>query len=129
MTNNRFEFLGRVWLYPGMAGWRFISLPIERSGEIKGRDILMRRGFGAVKVAITIGKTSWRTSIFPDSGLMHFAAASPGGVLGLFAEVDVSPHPQQWGPRGAHADYITADKSVAELDDEAIFAKLAPLLS
>jgi len=66
MTNNRFEFLGLVWLYPGMAGWHFISLPIERSAEIKGRDILMRRGFGAVKVAITIGKTSWRTSIFPD---------------------------------------------------------------
>lgn len=35
----------------------------------------------------------WRAhcSIFPDSGLMHFAAASPGGVLGLFADTGVSP--------------------------------------
>ena len=66
MRGKRFEFRGEVWLYPGMAGWHFISLPIEQSAEIKGRDILMRRGFGAVKVAITIGKTSWRTSIFPD---------------------------------------------------------------
>ena len=33
------------------------------------------------------------------------------------------------GPRGARADYITAEKSVAELDDAAIFARLAPLLS
>ena len=65
-----------------------------------------------------------RTSIFPDSGLMHFAAASQGGVLGLFAETDVSPHPSQWGPRGKRADYLEAGKSVAELDDETVFDKL-----
>ena len=69
-----------------------------------------------------------RASIFPDSGLMHFAAASPGGVLGLFAEIGVSPHPRQWGPRGERVAWIEAAKSVAELDDEAVFAKLAPLL-
>jgi heptosyltransferase III len=71
---------------------------------------------------------SARTSIFPDSGLMHFAAASPGGVLGLFAETAVSPHPSQWGPRGKRADYIEAASSVSELDDAAIFARLSPLL-
>ena len=27
----------------------------------------IRRGFGSVRVAVTIGATSWRTSIFPDS--------------------------------------------------------------
>jgi len=70
-----------------------------------------------------------RTSIFPDSGLMHFAAASPGGVLGLFAETDVSPHPSQWGPRGARADYLEAEKSVAELREDAVFVRLAPLLA
>jgi ADP-heptose:LPS heptosyltransferase len=69
-----------------------------------------------------------RTSIFPDSGLMHFAAASPGGVLGLFAETDVSPSPRQWGPRGARADYLEARKSVEELDDLSIYASLARLM-
>ena len=72
---------------------------------------------------------SARASVFPDSGFMHFAAASPGGVLGLFAETDVSPHPGQWGPRGARADYIEAEKSVAELSDDAVFARLSPLLT
>ena len=70
-----------------------------------------------------------RTSIFPDSGLMHFAAASPGGVLGLFAETDVSPHPSQWGPRGRRADYLEAGKSVAELADDIVFARLTRLLA
>ncbi|MBI3715420.1 MAG: glycosyltransferase family 9 protein, partial [Betaproteobacteria bacterium] len=51
---------------------------------------------------------SARTSLFPDSGLMHFAAASPGGVTGFFAETDVSPSPVQWAPRGPRADYIEA---------------------
>jgi len=68
-----------------------------------------------------------RGSIFPDSGLMHFAAASPGGVLGLFAETDISPHPSQWGPRGPKADYLEAAKSVAELDDATVLERVQSL--
>lgn len=67
------------------------------------------------------------TSVFPDSGLMHFAAASPGGVLGLFAETDVSPHPDQWGPRGPRASYLEAERSVAELGDGEVMSALARL--
>jgi ADP-heptose:LPS heptosyltransferase len=62
-----------------------------------------------------------RTSLFPDSGLMHFAAASPGGVLGFFAETDVSPSPVNWGPRGPRAMHLEAAKSVAELGDDEVF--------
>ena len=61
-----------------------------------------------------------RTSLFPDSGLMHFAAASPGGVLGFFAETDVSPSPANWAPRGPRAFYLEARKSVAELSDDTV---------
>lgn len=70
-----------------------------------------------------------RTSVFPDSGLMHLAAASPGGVLGLFAQTDTSPHPSQWGPLGANADYLEASASVAELDDALVMERLARLLA
>lgn len=70
-----------------------------------------------------------RTSIFPDSGLMHFAAASPGGVLGLFAEAAVSPPPSQWAPRGSKAAYLEAQHSVSELSDEQVFAALRSNLS
>ena len=69
-----------------------------------------------------------RTSLFPDSGLMHFAAASPGGVLGFFAETDVSPSPVQWAPRGLRADFLEARMSVAELDDKLVLEKVAALL-
>ncbi|QJR12692.1 hypothetical protein DSM104443_03784 [Usitatibacter rugosus] len=69
-----------------------------------------------------------RTSVFPDSGLMHLAAASPGGVLGLFAQTAVSPHPSQWGPRGANVDVLEAETSVAELEDTIVAERLDRLM-
>ena len=71
---------------------------------------------------------SARTSLFPDSGLMHFAAASPGGVLGFFAETDVSPSPRQWAPRGPRAYYLEAGSSVAELDDGMVLERIERLI-
>jgi ADP-heptose:LPS heptosyltransferase len=70
-----------------------------------------------------------RTSLFPDSGLMQFAAASPGGVLGFFAETDVSPSPKNWAPRGPRATYLEAEKSVAELSDDVVFEVVRALAS
>lgn len=69
-----------------------------------------------------------RTSLFPDSGLMHFSAASPGGVLGFFAETDVSPGPVQWAPRGEKATYLEAAKSVSDVADELVLERIAWLL-
>jgi heptosyltransferase III len=70
-----------------------------------------------------------RTSLFPDSGLMHFAAASPGGVLGFFADTGVSPAPAQWAPRGAKAAWLEARNSVGELPDDRVYDEVERLLS
>ena len=79
-------------------------------------------------VNLTIGVIwSARKSIFPDSGLMHFAAASPGGVIGLFAETDISPHPAQWGPLGRNSSYIEAKKSIKELETTFLHRELKNL--
>ena len=69
-----------------------------------------------------------RTSIVPDSGLMHFAAASRGGVLGLFADPADSAPASRWAPLGPRARHLEAAKCVAELDDDVVFEALAPLL-
>jgi ADP-heptose:LPS heptosyltransferase len=68
------------------------------------------------------------SSIFPDSGLMHLAAASPGGVLGFFAETDSSPQPARWGPLGVNVDYLEARVSVSELSDALVLGRLERLL-
>jgi ADP-heptose:LPS heptosyltransferase len=69
-----------------------------------------------------------RLSVLPDSGLMHFAAASPGGVLGLFADPADSAPAARWAPRGLRAVHLEAPRQVSQLDDAAVFAALAPLL-
>ncbi len=68
------------------------------------------------------------TSIFPDGGIAHLASVSPGGVLALFAETDVSPHPDNWRPYAPKGTYLEARKAVTELSDEAVFAKVDWLL-
>lgn len=68
------------------------------------------------------------TSVFPDSGLMHFAAASPGGVLGLFADTTKSPSPERWGPVGKWVDYIEAKTTIADVGDTIIEQRLGRLL-
>jgi ADP-heptose:LPS heptosyltransferase len=70
-----------------------------------------------------------RASIIPDSGLMHFAAASPGGVLGLFADPADSAPASRWSPLGPRALHIEAAKCVAELGDDVVFDALEPLIS
>lgn len=48
--------------------WTFVSLPAEASGEIRDRAGGLRRGFGSLRVRVTVGGTTWTTSIFPGSG-------------------------------------------------------------
>lgn len=65
-----FKTSGKVWLYDGGESrgcWHFVSLPKKLSAELKARFATERRGFGSLKVLATVGKTGWRTSIFPES--------------------------------------------------------------
>jgi heptosyltransferase III len=69
-----------------------------------------------------------RTSVFPDSGLMHFAAASPGGVVGLFAQPESSPPPEQWGPLGRKCAVIQAPVAIADIADVEFTSAVCALL-
>jgi hypothetical protein len=62
-----FEFSAPLWQLPGADGWHFVSVPAEISADITDITGSIRRGFGSVRVAVTVGSTTWRTSIFPDS--------------------------------------------------------------
>ncbi len=60
------KFRSRLWLYPGPGGWHFITLPTRGVGRIRSLAKTGRPGWGAVPVNATIGKSAWKTSIFPD---------------------------------------------------------------
>ncbi len=62
------EFEAELWLWSAKEGdsWVFVTVPEELSDEI--RDLGGEpRGFGSVRVEVTIGATTWRTSVFPNS--------------------------------------------------------------
>lgn len=61
-----YTFSSKVWLYPGMAGWHFVGVPKAESAGIKA-GVKVKAGFGSVPVTVTIGKSVWDTSIFPDT--------------------------------------------------------------
>jgi heptosyltransferase III len=66
-----------------------------------------------------------RTSVLPESGLMHLAAASPGGVVAVWADSALQSTPARWGPLGRRASVVVAPHAIAELDDAAVFAALS----
>jgi len=68
VVSAKYKVRGKVWLWPGEnAAWHFVHVDKKTSETIKTKHTKMRRGFGSVRVEATIGKTSWKTSIFPDS--------------------------------------------------------------
>ena len=62
-----FRFDAELWRWKGDGAWHFVTVPAEVSDEIEGRtSALERRGFGSVRVRVTIGASTWATSVFPD---------------------------------------------------------------
>ncbi len=61
-----FKVRAKVWIYPGAGGWHFANLSAKQSFEIRLRFGDEARGFGSLPISVKIGKTEWRTSIFPD---------------------------------------------------------------
>lgn len=63
------DFEAELWIWDVRRAdtWTFVSLPIEASEEIRDLADGARRGFGSLRVRVTVGSTTWKTSIFPDS--------------------------------------------------------------
>ena len=66
-VTTSYTFRAELWLYPGEAGWHFITLPLDVADEIRETTALLRKGFGSVRVTAEIGGHAWQTSLFPDA--------------------------------------------------------------
>lgn len=66
MERNRFTFTAELWEHDGPGGWHFVSVPEADADEIDEAFGHVAKGFGSQKVDVTIGRTRWSTSIFPD---------------------------------------------------------------
>ena len=54
-----------IWRVRELDSWNFVTVPVEVSDELRERSG-PRRGFGSLPVEVTIGNSTWKTSIFPD---------------------------------------------------------------
>lgn len=66
MKHNEYHFSSHVWLYPGEAAWYFVTVPGEISKDITNMFGDRKRGWGSLPVEVRLGKSVWKTSIFPD---------------------------------------------------------------
>lgn len=65
MTPRTFTAVPWRWeASTGPNGWVFASLPEDLSDAIA--ETGRAAGFGSVRVEVTIGATTWSTSVFPD---------------------------------------------------------------
>lgn len=66
MKHSEYKFKAKVWLYPGDTPWHFITVPPEESDDIDKNFHFVKRGWGSIRVTVTIGTSTWDTSIFPS---------------------------------------------------------------
>lgn len=62
-----YRFRAELWKHTGEAAWHFVTLPIDIADEIEELTASTRHGFGSRRVVVTIGATTWNTSVFPDT--------------------------------------------------------------
>lgn len=59
-------FTTPLWQWQARAdSWYFVTIPPDFSDEMRELP-LPPKGFGSIKVRVTIGGTTWLTSAFPD---------------------------------------------------------------
>lgn len=71
MKNLDLTIRARVWEYQGEGPWHFVTIEKADADEIKKHYPWPRRGFGSIPVHVTVGSTTWKTSVFPDKGGTH----------------------------------------------------------
>ncbi|WP_312855852.1 DUF1905 domain-containing protein [Nocardioides stalactiti] len=66
-----YDFTAPLWRWLAKdeetsGSWFFVSLPFDVSDEIEA-TAGPGKGFGSVRVEVTVGATTWRTSVFPST--------------------------------------------------------------
>ncbi len=64
MEDHRFTSV--LWRWEAQDAWRFVTVPVDLTEAIR-LTAGPPKGFGSVRVEVTVGATTWRTSVFPDA--------------------------------------------------------------
>lgn len=90
----KLQFDAELWPFDAGAKWVFLSLPIDESEAVREIPRPPAPGFGSVRVRVTIGETTWLTSVFPQAGRGQYilpvkkaVRAAEGVEIGYVASV------------------------------------------
>ncbi len=62
-----YTFEGELYAWrTDRVSWTFVDLPEDLSDEVEDARTAAPSGFGAVRVEVVVGGTTWRTSLFPS---------------------------------------------------------------
>ena len=62
------EFDGKIWFWRGPAPWYFVTVPLAQSRDLNVISGLVTYGWGMIPVNVRIGRTEWKTSLWPKDG-------------------------------------------------------------
>jgi hypothetical protein len=62
---SEYRFTATLWRWP-KGNWFFVTLPFDVADEIDDHASSARVGFGSVRVDVTLGDSTWQTSVFPS---------------------------------------------------------------
>jgi hypothetical protein len=63
-----FEFTGKMWFWRGPAPYFFVTVPAEESQGLQVIAGEVTYGWGMIPVKARIGKSEWKTSLWPKDG-------------------------------------------------------------
>lgn len=69
MPGLKLTFTNELWYWRGPSPFHFVSIPKGSSEQIKEVASRISYGWGVIPAKITIGKTTWTTSLIPKDGL------------------------------------------------------------
>lgn len=62
------EFDGNIWFWKGPAPWYFVTVPAKQCDDLKNVSGLVTYGWGMIPATVRIGKTEWKTALWPKDG-------------------------------------------------------------
>ena len=69
-----------IWEHSGPASWHFLTLPPDLADEIRALHSGDQRAFGSLPVRVTLGASSWDTSMFADTKAASYLLPLKGEV-------------------------------------------------
>lgn len=62
------QFSGKIWFWKGPAPFYFVTVPAKDCENIKEIANYVTYGWGMIPATVRIGKTEWKTSLWPKDG-------------------------------------------------------------